>query len=257
MERTPIQKHATALVKGMIAQSEAIGDIEHQGSKGKLRELFVENCLQPFLTSQFGLGTGHIINHAGEQSPECDIIVYDKRLVPPFIMNRNLGLFPFESVLAVIEVKSILDSTKLNQSVNNFKEIAEVIYDNNMNYYYGYFLEVLDNEGNLAKIELPKPILAIIAFRRDGIPFLTDKEKGTKWLLNKAKYLSSLCVVGSFNWLHINTEDGPEWRITSADKTTNEETKRFIFTLLDNVRSIAEIRYNILAKSHHDWLVYI
>ena len=255
MERTPIQKHATALVQGMIAQSQAIGDIDHPGSKGKLRELFVGNCLQPFLTTQFGLGTGHIINHIGEQSPECDIISYDNRIVPPFIKHKDIGLFPFESVIAVIEVKSILDSRELTNTSNNFTKIIKYIYDNNVNIYGGYYISLIDPKGNIIKtIDMLKPFLSVISFKIKGLKVLKSKDKGVEWLEKKAEYINSLCVIDMFHWLHLYTKEGPEWRIRLADKVTNEETKRFIFTMLDNVRTIAENRYNILTKDHYDWL---
>ncbi|MBI4777300.1 MAG: hypothetical protein HY788_24465 [Deltaproteobacteria bacterium] len=173
MKRTPVQKHASALVKGMIEQAKAIGDIGHPVSKGKLRELFVGNCLKPFLTSQFGIGTGHIINHVGDESPECDIIIYDKRIVTPFIMNQNLGLFPFESVVAVIEVKSTLNSTELTNINKNFASIIEDIYDDSINWYRGYYIDVIDIAPNLRKrIHMQRPLLSVVAFNVKDLKYL-------------------------------------------------------------------------------------
>ena len=47
------------------------------------------------------------------------------------------------------------------------------------------------------------------------------------------------------------------WTGHYADQT-NDETKRFIAVLLDNIRTHSERRLNILSKSHNDWLgIYI
>jgi len=106
LTRSPIQQHTSEIIKGFIGEVEALKNLTHPTLKGQLRELFTSKILSKFLTSQFGIGTGLIINQSGEQSKQIDIVIYDKRILPPFIEERKLGIYPAESVLAVIEVRS-------------------------------------------------------------------------------------------------------------------------------------------------------
>jgi len=46
---------------------------------------------------------------------------------------------------------------------------------------------------------------------------------------------------------------GDEWNPAFADDY-GEETKRFVAVLLDNVRTLAERRYHLMAGKHRDWI---
>jgi len=129
MARTIIQKHTSTIMKVMIEKAKGITDLEHKGIKGRLRELFVTEVLNSFLTTQFGIGTGTVINREGVQSNETDVIIYDKRILPPFIQEQDLGAYPAESVIATIEVKSWLDTTKLLEAEKSAKKLKTEVFD--------------------------------------------------------------------------------------------------------------------------------
>lgn len=93
----------------------ATGKINHRGEKGSLREAFVINLLQQFLPEHFGLGSGIVIDKGGNQSVQVDIIVYDKRIAPPIIEAAGRGVYLIDSVLRVIEVKSVITSESCEQ----------------------------------------------------------------------------------------------------------------------------------------------
>jgi len=89
--------------------------VEHNGEKGSFREAFVINLLQQFLPVQFGIGSGVVVDKWGVQSPQVDIVVYDKRMMPPILDKGGHGIYPLDSVLRVIEVKSVVDSSAIAQ----------------------------------------------------------------------------------------------------------------------------------------------
>lgn len=93
----------------------ATGNIQHRGEKGSLREAFVINLLQQFLPEHFGLGSGIVIDKYGGQSVQVDIIVYDKRIAPPIIEAAGRGVYLVDSVVRVVEVKSVLNADALDQ----------------------------------------------------------------------------------------------------------------------------------------------
>src|SRR6266478_341587 len=97
-------------IQSAVAASRAIDSIAHEGLKGRIREIFVNDLIAPLLPSFVGLGTGKIIDSEGGQSGECDVIVYDRDLMPPLLLGQREALFPIESVLFSIEVKTTLNS---------------------------------------------------------------------------------------------------------------------------------------------------
>jgi hypothetical protein len=53
------------------------------------------------------------VNGVAEQSCQTDIIIYDNRIVPPFIRKQNMGVYPIHSVIATVEIKTKLNKKEL------------------------------------------------------------------------------------------------------------------------------------------------
>jgi hypothetical protein len=121
-----IKQHTSSIIKGFIGEAKAIKNLGHSSEKGRLRELFTSKILSKFLTSQFGIGTGVIINQKGEQSEEIDIIIYDNRILPPFIEEQKVGVYPAECVLGVIQVRSWIDK----DTIKKYAKSAQTLYEN-------------------------------------------------------------------------------------------------------------------------------
>ena len=94
---------------------EATGELKHSGQKGMLREMFLKRVLESILPPHFGVGTGIIVDKWRRQSPQVDLIIFDKRRLPPILEENGHGIYPMDAVLRVIEVKSILDKEGLKQ----------------------------------------------------------------------------------------------------------------------------------------------
>lgn len=99
-------------------------DIEHPGLEGDLRELALKECIEPFLTHSFEVGTGKVIDTYQNLSDQIDAIIYHRKLVPPIFFSKELGLFPVESVRYVFEVKSNLNATQIKDSLKNLNLFA-------------------------------------------------------------------------------------------------------------------------------------
>lgn len=93
----------------------ATGDLQHQGEKGGFREAFVKQLLESILPHHFGIGSGVVVDRYETQSPQIDIIIYDKRSLPPFLERDGRGIYPVDSVLRVLEVKSTIDGAAIKQ----------------------------------------------------------------------------------------------------------------------------------------------
>ncbi|MBA1195588.1 hypothetical protein G7011_00475 [Pseudomonas plecoglossicida] len=105
----------------------ATKNVGHNGEKGSFREAFVVDLLQQFLPFHYGLGSGLIVDKWGRQSPQVDIVIYDKRTLPPIFERGGRGIYPLDSVLRVIEVKSVVNGSSLEQ----FSQLIEALDPHN------------------------------------------------------------------------------------------------------------------------------
>lgn len=214
----------------MADQALAIGELNHKVSKGRLREIFARSILDRFLTSQFGVGSGIIVNQRGDQSFEQDVIIFDRRILPPFLQLDGLGIFPIEAVVATIEIKSILGNAELEKSEQN----AQRLHD-------------MTTHGSIYQ-DGSAPAVAILGFRTGSLTCKNDTAEARQWLQSKLHYIWAVGVVGEICWLRLR-----DWEARVGD-TDFEETKRFLSVFFDNLRTGAERRYQSIAGNHHDWL---
>jgi hypothetical protein len=236
-----IKKYSSAIIEGLDRKINASSSLDHKLTKGELRELFISNILSSFLTSQFDIGTGIIINQKEEQSNQTDIILYDNRILPPFIKQQHIGVYPAESVLGTIEVKSRFDKAALLKAEASAKKLHEKIF-NPKSIIYSEHKDM-------------KPISGVIGFYGKGPRELMNQNKGAKWLQNNIRHIFAICLLGRFTWLNLLNKG---WTI-SEKNIEYEETKRFIAVYLDNLRTTSELRVNLLGQfAHKDWLsIYI
>jgi hypothetical protein len=231
MERTLIQKYSSSIIRGLIERALDLSKLDHRVTKGELRELFVSNTLKAYLTKQFDVGSGIIINQKGKQSNQTDIIIYDNRVLPPFIKEQQIGVYPAESVIATIEVKSNLTKPELLKSEEAAKKLYEKVYDPESSIYkdFKYF----------------KPLCSTIGFYGSGARELSNKSKGEIWLKQKIKCLSLIGLINKYSWIKMPKG----WVYCACDKKTNEEIKRFIAVLLDNIRTHSERRLRLITSN--------
>jgi hypothetical protein len=237
-KRTLIQKDSSSLIEGMLSRVKSLS-LTHKLTEGELKELFVSNILRQFLPIQFDIGSGIIVNHRGDQSNQTDIVIYDNRIMPPFIKEQAIGVYPAESVIAVLEVKSHLRKRELLSAEASTVKLYDTVYDP-AGFYKGYSPEPY------------KPLCGVIGFEGNGCRELSDREVGVSWLNEHIKHLFLICIPTKHCWGKVGLPT-PTWRFRQADPKTHEETKKFVAILLDNVRSRSEARHQ-LGRNHHDWL---
>jgi hypothetical protein len=138
-------------IKKTLADSRTAIKIDHPGLTGELREIFLEQLINPLLCDllcdRYSTGTGKLIDFEGRQSKQTDICIYNRNLLPPlFFSSRNkVALFPIESVLNCIEIKSRLSASTLKEAYENFLYLNNTLihtsglHDENeepVNYYF-------------------------------------------------------------------------------------------------------------------------
>ena len=246
---TPIMQHTSAIIKGLAAEAESLRKLNHKPLKGQLRELFITRLLSKFLTIQYGVGSGIIINQLGMQSPQTDVIIYDRRILPPFIEEQKIGLYPAECVLATIEIKSQITNRVIQDYAKTAKIIHEKIYDPLCSHYRDY--------------DKLRPLCSIFGFNGNSVCKGMNEDQIYDWMDKNAKPLFGVCILNRFSWLYVCRQMGA---LRYADEN-NEETKAFLAPLLDNIRTISQKRYSYFSngqwntdenkanpQKHIDWL---
>ncbi len=267
MEQTLIQRYASSIISALLIKAESIKKMKHNLSKGQFRELFITDLLKKFLPHQFDIGSGIIVNQKGKQSHQTDLVIYDKSILPPFISESISGVFPIESVIATIEVKSICskkDFIEVNEKANYLNDVIangrNSLYFNEKSSLYGYtydfckrLINTNNNDYNKSKvIKLIKfyeynfkPLNGLFVFSGYGPKIL--KNDPNIFLENKVNNLFAICYAEKFCWMNLR-----RWSIARTVKN-HYEIKRFIAVLIDNILTIANYRKSFLNSHHFDF----
>lgn len=139
-----INRKIENFIKVFSEDSESIyknddGKLYHPGEFGMFRERVIKNLIETILPQKFGVSDGFIITGKNNRSTQCDLIIYDKDKAP-LINDGIANFYPVESVVAIIEVKSIIRSEKelkdILKKLSKNKELDKDISSN------------IDNEEN-------------------------------------------------------------------------------------------------------------
>jgi hypothetical protein len=231
MNKTIAKDNATALIKSLVEQGKSMCDLKHGLTHGELKELHVSEVLRRFLTSQFSVGNGVIVNRDGAESHQTDIIIYDNRIIPPVVEKQGKGVYPVESVVATVSIKATLGGADILEAENAAAYLSK-------NVVAGY-------------AEQFPPLHAVFGFS-GGIEGLSDQEKGEVWLNQYTKHVFNICIGGRYCWARVGARR--RWTLGTDCSGRYNETKRFLALLLDNTRTRGESRYRyFLDEGHQDW----
>lgn len=103
--------------------------IDHRGTKGEAREAAVQAAFRPHIPTRYGLSTGLVVNLAGEQSKQQDVIVSDGIENSPFIAEGGITMQPIEAVVATLEVKSVATPEEVRDGVEKAMSVAALLSD--------------------------------------------------------------------------------------------------------------------------------
>lgn len=106
-----------------LAEAQAASGCSNQVLKGRAREIFVSNLLRPYLAPAMGVCSGVVIDSHGRHSRQIDVIVYDRGVIPPVLVEEGEGIIPCESVLATVEVKSTLTAKEMRGTIGNARSV--------------------------------------------------------------------------------------------------------------------------------------
>jgi hypothetical protein len=243
-------------IKKALVDARSAIQLEHPYLTGRLREIVLHQLIEPLLNNNYSIGNGKIIDFNGSISSEIDLCIYSKNIHPPIFFSKNekFGIFPIESVLNTIEVKSEFNLRNLKDSFSKFNELDQklictpAIHDEN-------------NTGVLTSFI--KPHYSLFAFNTNQKNYNPDKilemysRLDENW--NDLPIISNICIANK-GWL-CNTHQG--WIHTSHDEKTktSEEIIGFLATTINDLprieltRGNPQIGYYLFDPSNIDKLI--
>lgn len=114
-----LKSHLDAVERQLLQISQIPANSGHTLHKGTPREAFIKEFLTNHLSERVAIGTGEIIDansKPGERRNQIDIVIY-KRDYPKIDFGGGINGFLAESVVATIEVKSVLTKHDLETAI--------------------------------------------------------------------------------------------------------------------------------------------
>ena len=105
--------------------------IPHRGESGTLIERQFRSQLEEVLPEKIGVSQGFVVDSIGGVSKQMDIILYDKLNTPRIFASDGAQMFPVEATYACGEIKTDLNSSKLEDSFKkclSYKELCRKAY---------------------------------------------------------------------------------------------------------------------------------
>ena len=126
---TNIHKHLLGMYSVFSSRINLINaSIGHNATQGQETEKDVTNLLADFLPSNFGLGSGVIIDTLGNTTKQIDIIIYDKNK-SDYTLSKDSKLFLADHVIAAIEIKTTYTtgrSSSLAGALSNIESVKKL-----------------------------------------------------------------------------------------------------------------------------------
>lgn len=120
-----LKAHMDAKERHLLAISQIPANAGHNLHKGTPREAFIREFLDDHLSERVATGTGEVIDSSSRPNQprnQIDIVVY-RRDYPKLSLGGGVSAFLAESVVATIEVKSVLDQAQLATAAHSASNV--------------------------------------------------------------------------------------------------------------------------------------
>jgi hypothetical protein len=100
--------------------------IAHEGERGRENEAVLARILEALVPRRYGIGSGLLFDTAGAYSRQTDIVVFEQSDEPAVLAQTTQVLFPIESVLACIEVKTTLRGEDVTDCLKKARDMRKL-----------------------------------------------------------------------------------------------------------------------------------
>lgn len=223
----PIQKLLQSEINCLIEKSKGFSAVQHNVTRGALRETLLINFFEKLIPNALSISSGIICDCSGKSSTQTDFIVYDQKILPNLILDKNLAVIPVESVHLVAEIKTSLTIKDLKQ-VENSRTVLNSLK--------------IATKTPLIDFKIPSVILAFDC--------RISQERLQEWM-NKQNDVISICVIGKFCLSKMNLGT----QIFKSDNTLPKhwETLNFSLQMFESLSKSLNERINIIPM----WAPYL
>jgi hypothetical protein len=204
-------------IRHSVAAARAAQGLEHAGVKGAIREVLIADLFRPLLPADVGVATGILISAYGQaQSSQQDIILFDKRILPPILFEQGPAIIPIESALICIEIKSRLTATEIRAA----HEGAKTVWD------LGIQSGTRDKAGKYIDVQTSGVSSVLLALETDLTGGgETEVQRYKKLIAEAHPTLHGICIVGRTSWWPTErlTYDFPSGKWLNDDDTVAGE----------------------------------
>lgn len=227
------RKILTGRIRKALQDAETAANINHPSLIGKLREIVLTELIAPLLNTRYAIGYGKITDYKGSHSGEIDLCIYSTTVHPPILFStkNDIGVFPIESVLACVEVKSKFTSNGLKTAYQRFATIEKKLIITS---------GVHDENNHPMAHVYQKHKYAFFAFSAESDSYTPNtildvyKRIDPNW--DKNPLIQSICLAGrgwlcftSYGWIHMSYD---------RKNKVNEEIIGFLCTLIHDLPKV-------------------
>ncbi len=240
-----LKTYYTGVLKRIRAEVDLLNKIiPHNVTKGSQNEEAIKNLIKSFIPKKYSVGSGIIIDSFGNSSKQIDIIIYDSFLYPSLFSQSSTAIYPVETVLGTIEIKTYLDEKQLLSSFENTKSVRK------LKHYIDTITVNQPNQENPLKIiqySTRPPVSFLFAFNSDSQNPETWKGRFNKYTdfadIPEASILLDVATVFRFPDITIKKKESFEvmyYQIRDLDLDTKEDIDEVIFVKDANQSIIIE-----------------
>lgn len=166
--------------------------MENAGLKGALREILIADLFRPLLPTDIGVATGLVISSFhNKQSAQQDIVLFDRRILPPLLFERGLAIIPVEAALVTVEVKSCLSATELKKAIENARLLRDL----------DLLGGIRDDGGKFADVQTSGPQPLLFALESDlSSAGKTEVQRCAELNGDGPALLRGICIAGKGSW---------------------------------------------------------
>ncbi|MEF8708482.1 MAG: DUF6602 domain-containing protein [Candidatus Accumulibacter propinquus] len=112
--------------KQLEVESNRATSFQHRGVRGDERAAALANFFRQHLPESFGVAKGEAIDYLDHRTGQLDILIFDSHASAPIATESENILVPAEGLLAIIEVKSILNQDELGKCFQSAKKVRQL-----------------------------------------------------------------------------------------------------------------------------------
>ncbi len=182
--------------------------LAHPGEIGRAREEALRDHLRSFLPPSLGVSTGFIIDAQGGRSRQIDVIIHLADYHAVFMVN-GIPLVPIEAVIAVFEVKSLVQSRAVLHDCYDVLKSVKILDRSNAGRNYRLVdrekLEVEPDEWQRFDFQVFGAIISVESCSRN---LWLEATRG--WMRNNDRYLwpNYYCGVHDYVGSYLVQHDG-------------------------------------------------